>query len=112
MGSSLRLASPLMPRFGFLDGRFVIPAATACRFAGAQGAGIDGGLGLLVAMSAEGRTTPGRELVDLCGPVIQTRIHPYLLLAWRFRSCCARLVRDWLLKIDIVAAHGSRNLIK
>jgi hypothetical protein len=31
---------------------------------------------------------------------------------WRFYSCCARLVREWLLRVDIGPARPSCNLIK
>src|SRR6202022_1959960 len=74
--SSLRLASALPLRLGFLDGFLVIPAAAAGGLVEAFREAIGGvGLGLLIATSAESRTAPGRELVDLRGPVIQTRIH-------------------------------------
>ena len=73
--SSVRLASVLPHRLGLLDCRFVIPAAAARSFAHGRGSKIGSGLAFLVATLAESRATPGRELVDLCGPVIQTRIH-------------------------------------
>jgi hypothetical protein len=82
--SGSHLTSTLTDRLGFLDGCFVVPTATARSFADAQWALIGSGLGFLVATSAESRPAPGGELVDLCGPVIETRIHRYLHLPWRF----------------------------
>src|ERR1700689_5502144 len=66
-------ASALPFRFGFLDRRLVVPAAAAIGLADLRAIGA--GLGLFVAPPAESRPAPGRELVNLGGPVIQTRIH-------------------------------------
>src|SRR4030095_5253663 len=74
------MASALTHRLGFLDCRLVIPGVTACNFADARRSKIGGAPGLLVAASVSGRAAPDRELVDLCGPAIQTRIHYRLSL--------------------------------
>src|ERR1700678_655252 len=89
----------LIPRFGFLDRRFVIPVAAVDSCAGARGGKRGYAAGLLVTPPGERCATAGRELVDLCGPVIQTRIH-FVISFCRsaINSWCARLVRGWLLE--------------
>src|SRR5665213_3011288 len=77
-----RSASALTHRLGFLDGGFVIPAAAARRVADIGRSLVGGGFDLILATAADGRTATDRELVDLCRPVIQTRIH-------RFSPCVA-----------------------
>jgi len=59
---------------GVLNGGGVVPAAAAVREVDRLGGKL-GRLGLAVATSPESRTAPGRELVDLGRPLIQTRIH-------------------------------------
>src|SRR5206468_5375565 len=97
------MASALPQRLGFLDCRLVIPGVTACNFAHARRSKIAGAAGVLVTASAGGRAAAGRELVDRCRSVIQTRIHCRLSLgrdSWRLDSCCARLVLDRVTETD------------
>src|ERR1700730_17850644 len=75
-----RSASALPYRLGFLDGRFVIPAVAAGSLVHARRSLLGCRFGLVMATPAESRAAPGGELVDLCGPVIQTRIHSRLSL--------------------------------
>src|ERR1700688_4818585 len=98
LATGVQSASTLPYRLGFLDCRFVIPAAAAGNLARARRGLVGCQFGLVVATPAESRAAPGRELVDLGGPVIQTRIHSRLSLCrGTLDSCCARLVFDWLL---------------
>src|SRR3979411_1233628 len=84
-------------RLGLLDCRFVIPAAAARSFAHGRGSKIGSGLAFLVATLAESRAPPGRELVDLCGPVIRTRIHYRLSFVEAHEHMLRLLVLHWLL---------------
>ena len=111
------MASALPHRLGFLNCRLVIPGVTACHFAHARRSKIAGAPGLLVAASVGGRAAPGRELVDLCRSVIQTRIHYRLslcrdplvaALGLMLRPTRSRPVTE----TDIVPALRPCNLIK
>jgi hypothetical protein len=115
--AAVLMALALPHRLGFLDCRLVIPGVTACNFAHPRRNMIGGAPGLFVAASVSGRAASGWELVDLCRPVIQTRIH------YRLSSCRDPLVAALGLMLrptrsrpvtetDIVPALGSCNLIK
>jgi hypothetical protein len=90
----------------------MVPGAANSNFAHARGGKIGGGLGFVLVTSANARAAANRELVDLGGPVIQTRIHhrspcvdaPCLML----RPTRSRLVTD----TDIVRALRQCNMLK
>jgi hypothetical protein len=98
----MRPASAVAPRLGLLDRLVVVPGAPNSNFAHARRSKVGYGLGILVAASPESRAAPGRELVDLGGPVIQTRIHR--ILSFVAAPWCARLILDSLSIPDIVPA--------
>src|SRR2546421_3778550 len=102
------MASAFPQRLGlsFLNGRLVIPALAAGSLVEAVVAERARRLDLVVATSAEGRATPGRELIDLGGALIKTRVHFILLASKRLTSWCARLVLLRLPKCDIVGARA------
>src|SRR5713226_6170141 len=105
LASNAPPASVLTLRFGLLDCCIVIPGSA--NFAHAQRSKIGRRLCLALATCADARAASCRELVDPCGPLIQTRIHHHLSL----RGCaltqwCARLVLHWLLK-PISSVHSA-----
>jgi hypothetical protein len=111
--SGVPSASALPYGLGFLDCCFVIPAAAAGSLVHARRGKIGGGIGLFVAASRESRAAPGWELVDLCGPLIQTRIHFVVSPCVEARELMLRPTRSRVVtKIDIGCALRSRNLIK
>jgi hypothetical protein len=105
-------ASALTHRVRLLDCRLMVPGAANSNFAHARGGKIGGGLGFVLVTSANARAAANRELVDLGGPVIQTRIHhrspcvdaPCLML----RPTRSRLVTE----TDIVRALRQCNMLK
>src|SRR6266702_1250848 len=68
-------ASAFPRRLGFVDRFLMIPAAAADGLVHRYRHVVVGGLGFAVAAAAESRAAPGRELIDLRGPVIQTCVH-------------------------------------
>jgi hypothetical protein len=108
----LRSASTLPHRLGLLYRRLVIPAAAAGGFVHKWRALVGCGFGLVMATSAESRTAPGRELVDLGGPVIQTRIHCLLSLYRDALTGCAPARSRLVTEFDIVRAPRACNVIK
>ena len=80
LASNVLAASVLTHRFGLLDRRIVIPGAANGDFAHARRSKLGRRLGLALATCADARATSGRELVDPCGSLIQTRIHRHLSL--------------------------------
>lgn len=79
LASNALPASVITHRFGLLDCRIVIPGAADGNFGHGRGSKI-GRLCLALATCADARATSCRELVDPCGPLIQTRIHHHLSL--------------------------------
>src|SRR5215212_1235206 len=79
----------------------MVPAVAAGRLTHCARRLVGGGAGLVLAMAA----APGRKLVNLCGPLLQIRVHLKWSFfafdsfsgAWRRQPCCARVVLDWLL---------------
>ena len=68
-------ASALPRRLGFVDRFLMIPAATADGLVHRHRRLVAGGVCFAVTATAESRAAPGRKLIDLCGPVIQTGVH-------------------------------------
>src|SRR5262249_41537841 len=67
--------SALPRRLGFIDRLLMIPAAAADGLVDGRRRALACELGFAEAATAERRTTPGRELIDLCRPVIQICAH-------------------------------------
>jgi len=69
------VASALPRRLGFIDSFLMIPAAAADGLIDRQRSLLSGGFGFAVVTAAESRAAPGRELIDLGGPVIEACVH-------------------------------------
>jgi hypothetical protein len=68
------VATSVLARPFGLDRRFMIPTAAPGNFAEARRVEVDGCIGFFVARP-DGRARPDRELIDLCGSVMEARIH-------------------------------------
>src|SRR6185312_9829043 len=85
-GATSMLPRRLEGRVVFLDGLLVVPASAADHLVHAGGIAINRRFGLAVATTAETRTAPDRELIDLGRSLMESCTHTWLLWPVRFKS--------------------------